>query len=109
VRVPLIPLGSGFYRVITTEPYPAGLDRAAPMTLDELRASIRRVHGRDLPVSGTRWMSRFTDASRQAAQYRAGRVLLAGDAGARLCGNNGTGDHEGSCQAVRIVLMPPPR
>jgi 2-polyprenyl-6-methoxyphenol hydroxylase-like FAD-dependent oxidoreductase len=80
VRVPLIPLGSGFYRVITTEPYPAGLDRDAPMTLDELRASIRRVNGRDLPISGTRWVSRFTDSSRQAARYRNGRVLLAGDA-----------------------------
>jgi 2-polyprenyl-6-methoxyphenol hydroxylase-like FAD-dependent oxidoreductase len=36
VRVPLVPLGSGFYRVITTEGYPADLDRDAPMTLDEL-------------------------------------------------------------------------
>ena len=27
-----------------------------------------------------RWISRFTDATRQAAAYRAGRVLLAGDA-----------------------------
>jgi FAD binding domain/Aromatic-ring hydroxylase, C-terminal len=50
------------------------------MTLDELRASIRRVNGRDLPITGTRWVSRFTDFSRQAARYRAGRVLLAGDA-----------------------------
>jgi 2-polyprenyl-6-methoxyphenol hydroxylase-like FAD-dependent oxidoreductase len=41
LRVPLIPLGSGFYRVVTSEPYPAGLERDAPMTLDELRASIR--------------------------------------------------------------------
>ena len=52
---------SGFYRVITTEPYPAGLDRDTPMTLDELRASIRRANGRDLPISGTQWVSRFTD------------------------------------------------
>ncbi|HEY3878929.1 MAG TPA: FAD-dependent monooxygenase [Trebonia sp.] len=80
LRVPLIPLGSGFYRVIVTEDYPADLDRDAPMTLDELRASIRRVNGQDLPISGARWLSRFTDSSRQAARYRAGRVLLAGDA-----------------------------
>jgi hypothetical protein len=33
-----------------------------------------------LPITGTRWMSRFTDATRQADRYRAGRVLLAGDA-----------------------------
>ncbi len=73
LRIPLIPLGSGFYRVITTEPYPAELDRDTPMTLDELRASIRRVNGRDLPICGTRWVSRFTDSSRQAERYRAGR------------------------------------
>ena len=42
---PLIPLGGGYYRVIVTEPYPDGLDRDAPMPLDELRASIRRVNG----------------------------------------------------------------
>jgi 2-polyprenyl-6-methoxyphenol hydroxylase-like FAD-dependent oxidoreductase len=33
-----------------------------------------------LPVRHVRWLSRFTDASRQAVRYRSGRVLLAGDA-----------------------------
>jgi 2-polyprenyl-6-methoxyphenol hydroxylase-like FAD-dependent oxidoreductase len=80
LRVPLIPLGGGFYRVIVSEPYPADLNRDTPMTLEELRSAIRRVNGDDLPISGTRWVSRFTDASRQAARYREGRVLLAGDA-----------------------------
>jgi hypothetical protein len=80
LRVPLIPLGGGYYRVVVTEPYPDGLDRDAPMPLDELRASIRRVNGADVPVSGARWLSRFTDSSRLADSYRAGRVLLAGDA-----------------------------
>ncbi len=80
LRVPLIPLGGDYYRVVVTEPYPDGLDRDAPMPLDELRASIRRVNGADVPVSGARWLSRFTDSSRLADSYRAGRVLLAGDA-----------------------------
>jgi 2-polyprenyl-6-methoxyphenol hydroxylase-like FAD-dependent oxidoreductase len=64
VRIPLVPLGSGWYRVITVEPYPADLDRDAPMTLDELRASIRRVNGRDLPISEARWVSRFRPRTR---------------------------------------------
>ena len=102
VRVPVIPLGSGFYRVITTEPYPADLDRDAPMTLDELRASIRQVNGRDLPISGTRWMSRFTDASRQAAQYRAGHVLLAGDAAHIHLPAGGPGLNTGLQDAVNL-------
>jgi 2-polyprenyl-6-methoxyphenol hydroxylase-like FAD-dependent oxidoreductase len=80
LHVPFVPLGGGYYRVVVTEPYPDGLDRDAPMPLDELRASIRRVNGTDVPVSGARWLSRFTDSSRLADSYRAGRVLLAGDA-----------------------------
>lgn len=102
VRVPLIPLGGGFYRVITTEPYPAELDRDSPMTLDELRASIRRVNGGDLPISGTRWVSRFTDASRQAARYRAGRVLLAGDAAHIHLPAGGPGLNTGLLDAVNL-------
>jgi 2-polyprenyl-6-methoxyphenol hydroxylase-like FAD-dependent oxidoreductase len=102
LRVPLIPLGSGFYRVITTEPYPPELDRGAPMTLDELRGSIRRVNGQDLPITGTRWVSRFTDASRQAAQYRAGRVLLAGDAAHIHLPAGGPGLNTGLQDAVNL-------
>jgi 2-polyprenyl-6-methoxyphenol hydroxylase-like FAD-dependent oxidoreductase len=102
VLVPLIPLGAGFYRVITTEPYPAEFDRDAPMTLDELRASIRRVNGRDLPIGGTRWVSRFTDSSRQAAHYRAGRVLLAGDAAHIHLPAGGPGLNTGLLDAVNL-------
>ena len=102
VRVPLIPLGAGFYRVITTEPYPAELDRDTPMTLDELRASILRVNGRDLPISETRWVSRFTDSSRQAASYRAGRVLLAGDAAHIHLPAGGPGLNTGLLDAVNL-------
>ena len=102
VRVRLVPLGSGFYRVITTEPYPADLDRDAPMTLDELRASIRRANGQDLPISGARWVSRFTDASRQAAWYRAGRVLLAGDAAHIHLPAGGPGLNTGLLDAVNL-------
>jgi 2-polyprenyl-6-methoxyphenol hydroxylase-like FAD-dependent oxidoreductase len=72
------------------------------MTLDELRASIRRVNGRDLPISGTRWVSRFTDSSRQAAQYRAGRVLLAGDAAHIHLPAGGPGLNTGLLDAVNL-------
>jgi 2-polyprenyl-6-methoxyphenol hydroxylase-like FAD-dependent oxidoreductase len=102
LRVPVIPLGAGFYRVITTEPFPADLDRHAPMTLEELRASIRRVNGSDLPISGARWVSRFTDASRQAARYRAGRVLVAGDAAHIHLPAGGPGLNAGLQDAVNL-------
>ena len=38
------------------------------------------VYGTDFGVHSPTWISRFTDMTRQAASYRAGRVLLAGDA-----------------------------
>jgi 3-(3-hydroxy-phenyl)propionate hydroxylase len=38
------------------------------------------VCGTDYGVHSPTWISRFTDTTRQAAQYRSGRVLLAGDA-----------------------------
>ena len=38
------------------------------------------VYGTDYGVRNPTWLSRFTDMARQAASYRAGRVLLAGDA-----------------------------
>ena len=49
-------------------------------TLDELRDALFTVYGTDFGVHSPTWISRFTDATRQAASYREGRVLLAGDA-----------------------------
>ena len=51
-----------------------------PMTLDELRESARRVLGADLPMGDPQWLTRTVGNSRQADRYRAGPVLLAGDA-----------------------------
>jgi 2-polyprenyl-6-methoxyphenol hydroxylase-like FAD-dependent oxidoreductase len=82
VAVPrmLIPLGDGWFRLITKEPLADDFDPAAPMTLAELRESAARVHRLDVPLREARWLSRFTDASRQADAYRRGRLLIAGDA-----------------------------
>jgi 2-polyprenyl-6-methoxyphenol hydroxylase-like FAD-dependent oxidoreductase len=79
-RPPFPLLDDGFFRVISVEAYPVGFDREAAMTLEELRESVRRTFGKDVPMTEARWLSRFTDASRQADRYRAGRVILAGDA-----------------------------
>ncbi len=49
-------------------------------TLADLRAALTAVYGTDFGVHDPTWMSRFTDATRQAAAYRSGRVLIAGDA-----------------------------
>jgi 3-(3-hydroxy-phenyl)propionate hydroxylase len=49
-------------------------------TLDELRELLVAVRGTDYGLRGASWISRFSDMTRQAVSYRAGRVLLAGDA-----------------------------
>lgn len=48
-------------------------------SLDELRAALVAVYGTDYGVHNVTYLSRFTDATRQAASYRERRVLLAGD------------------------------
>jgi len=48
--------------------------------LDDLREALIAVYGTDYGVHDVTYLSRFTDAARQAAAYRERRVLLAGDA-----------------------------
>lgn len=68
-------------RVVTVEFGGAPADRSAPVTLEEVRSSLRRVSGTDVTLTALRGpATRWTDNARQAASYRAGRVLLAGDA-----------------------------
>ncbi|MGK5681542.1 FAD-dependent monooxygenase [Actinoplanes sp. URMC 104] len=77
-RLSLRPAGAGVYRVIV--PATGEHDRTAPPTIDDVRRSLRAVAGTDFGVHSPRWLARFGDATRLAESYRAGRVLLAGDA-----------------------------
>jgi 3-(3-hydroxy-phenyl)propionate hydroxylase len=70
-------LEDGRIGLVLSEPY-AG-QREEP-TVDDLRRMLVAVFGTDFGVHDPTWISRFTDATRQAASYREGRVLLAGDA-----------------------------
>lgn len=55
-------------------------DRSAPVTLEEVQASLRRTSATNVTLTGARSLTRFTDNARLAESYRRGRVLLAGDA-----------------------------
>jgi 2-polyprenyl-6-methoxyphenol hydroxylase-like FAD-dependent oxidoreductase len=48
-------------------------------TLRDLSEGLIAVYGTDYGIHNPTWITRFTDMTRQAAAYRAGRVLLAGD------------------------------
>jgi 3-(3-hydroxy-phenyl)propionate hydroxylase len=56
------------------------LGRTDQPTLQYLRDLLIAVRGTDYGLRSATWISRFTDTTRQAAAYREGRVLLAGDA-----------------------------
>jgi hypothetical protein len=70
-------LEDGPVRVMVTEEH---LNPASDATLGELSEALIAVWGTDYGVHSPTWISRFTDMARQATAYRAGRVLLAGDA-----------------------------
>jgi 2-polyprenyl-6-methoxyphenol hydroxylase-like FAD-dependent oxidoreductase len=64
-------------RVVVTEQQ---VGPSSEPTLRDLSEALITVYGTDFGVHNPTWVSRFTDMTRQAAAYRAGRVLLAGDA-----------------------------
>ncbi|MGH8860714.1 MAG: FAD-dependent monooxygenase, partial [Jatrophihabitantaceae bacterium] len=64
-------------RVVVTE---QELGSATEPTLADLGAALAFVYGTDFGIHNPTWISRFSDATRQAAAYRDRRVLLAGDA-----------------------------
>ena len=70
-------LDDGRVGVVVTEPYAGQPDDP---TQSDLSRALVAVWGTDFGVHSPSWISRFTDMTRQAASYRAGRVLLAGDA-----------------------------
>jgi 2-polyprenyl-6-methoxyphenol hydroxylase-like FAD-dependent oxidoreductase len=73
------PAGNGLHRAVVPAATVAE-DRTTPPTLGEFQTQLRAYAGTDFGVHSPRWLSRFTDATRLAERYRAGRVFLAGDA-----------------------------
>ncbi|MFD7905459.1 FAD-dependent monooxygenase [Kitasatospora sp. NPDC059747] len=69
----------GYVRVITTDRRPPA-DQDTPVTLDLLQTAVDEALGRHVELRAPRWLTRFGDAARQAAEYVRGRIVLAGDA-----------------------------
>ncbi|GAA2492406.1 FAD-dependent monooxygenase [Streptomyces gobitricini] len=72
------PDGTTHLRTLNCDRPPA--DRERPLTVEELSREASYIAGRDIVMTEGRWLSRFSDFGRLARTYRAGSVLLAGDA-----------------------------
>jgi 2-polyprenyl-6-methoxyphenol hydroxylase-like FAD-dependent oxidoreductase len=71
-------------------------------TLSDLSAVLIAVYGTDYGIHSPTSITRFTDAARQAASYRKGRVLLAGDAAHIHPPDGGQGLQTGVQDAVNL-------
>ena len=89
----------GPYRMALME---ADTDQSGEPSLQDLRDLLVALYGTDFGVHSPIWISRFSDMSRQAATYREGRVLVAGDAAHVHGPQGGQGLNTGVQDAVNL-------
>src|SRR5688572_8714238 len=92
-------MDEGPVRVMVTEQH---IGPTSEPTLRDLSEALIAVYGTDYGIHSPISISRFTDMTRQAASYRNGRVLLAGDAAHVHSPDGGQGLNTGVQDAMNL-------
>lgn len=78
--VMVLPLGPDRSRIVYYDREEPLRTSGDPITFEEVADAFQRLSGEDVHGATPLWVSSTTDVSRQAAEYRRGRVFVAGDA-----------------------------
>ncbi|CAL9672335.1 FAD-dependent monooxygenase [Streptomyces sp. enrichment culture] len=98
-----VPMPGGIHRVVGITPRDLTTSWPGDLTLEELRENVTAMAGTDFGMRDPVWLSRFGNATRLAAQYRKGRVFLAGDAAHQHFPAGGVGMNVGIQDAANLA------
>ena len=98
----IVAMPGGLHRIVGHTHRDVRADWPGELTFDELRDDVLAITGEDFGMRSPVWLSRYGNASRQAADYRKGRVLLAGDAAHQHMPAGGVGMNAGIQDAVNL-------
>lgn len=96
------PMEPGVFRVMLADFGVDGPSDEEPVDLEELHESTLRMTGVELKAEKFRWLSRYSNATRNAEAYAKGPVFLAGDAAHVHYPFNGKGLGTGIHDAVNL-------
>ncbi|MFE0689651.1 FAD-dependent monooxygenase [Streptomyces xiamenensis] len=97
------PMPGGLHRLVGIAPRDITTIWPGDLTLEELRENVITMAGTDFGMRDPVWLSRFGNATRLAAQYRHGRVFLAGDAAHQHFPAGGVGMNVGIQDAANLA------